>query len=291
MRHTLASLWQPGKGVYIKELDTNRYLFQFYHEIDVQTVIDGSPWTFNRMPLVFHRLKRGEDPRVVSLHEIDMWVQLHDLKYGFMSEWVVKHAGNYIGTFIKSDAKNFIGVWRDYLRVRVTVDINKPLKRRMKLIKQDGSWLWTTFKYEHVPTFCFVCGFIGHSERLLQGRRTTLSEHNGYVQGVRRRTVASAGGGRSPSMAGVQESFDPTIVRSDGTNFGSNGGANSGSNGGAIRVVNQGDNLGKNIMASNEDQGNKDDHDHVDIPIEDPILILDNKRRRTVKEILREVMT
>uniref|UniRef100_A0A803Q5L9 CCHC-type domain-containing protein n=1 Tax=Cannabis sativa TaxID=3483 RepID=A0A803Q5L9_CANSA len=157
-------------GVYIKELDTNRYLFQFYHEIDIQTVIDGSPWTFNRMPLVFHRLKRGEDPRVVSLHELDMWVQLHDLKYGFMSEWVVKHAGNYVRTFIKSDAKNFIGIWRDYLRVRVTIDINKPLKRRMKLIKQDGTWIWTTFKYEYVPTFCFICGFIGHSDRFCPRR-------------------------------------------------------------------------------------------------------------------------
>ncbi|KAF4357456.1 hypothetical protein G4B88_008644 [Cannabis sativa] len=81
-----------------------------------------------------------------------------------------------------------------------------------------------------------------------------------------------SGGGQPRSMAGVQESFDPTIVRSDG--------ANSGINGGAIRVVNQGDNLGKNLMASNEDQGNKDHH--VDIPIEDPILILDNKRRRTL---------
>uniref|UniRef100_A0A803QRP6 Reverse transcriptase domain-containing protein n=1 Tax=Cannabis sativa TaxID=3483 RepID=A0A803QRP6_CANSA len=170
MRHTLASLWQPGKGVYIKELDTNRYLFQFYHEIDVQTVIDGSPWTFNRMPLVFHRLKRGEDPRMVPLHKIDMWVQLHDLKYGFMSEWVVKHAGNYVGTFIKSDAKNFIGIWRDYLHVRITIDINKPLKRRMKLIKQDGTWIWTTFKYEFVPTFCFICGLIGHSDRFCPRR-------------------------------------------------------------------------------------------------------------------------
>ncbi|KAF4391034.1 hypothetical protein F8388_024866 [Cannabis sativa] len=51
MRHMMASLWQPGKGVFIKELDTNRYLFQFYHELDIQVVIDGSPWTFNKCPL------------------------------------------------------------------------------------------------------------------------------------------------------------------------------------------------------------------------------------------------
>ncbi|KAF4380047.1 hypothetical protein F8388_018171 [Cannabis sativa] len=41
-------------------------------------------------------------------------------------------------------------------------------------------------------------------------------------------------------------------------------------------------------MVSNEDHGNKDHQ--VDIPIEDPVLILDNKRRRIVKEILRECL-
>uniref|UniRef100_A0A803P3Z9 CCHC-type domain-containing protein n=1 Tax=Cannabis sativa TaxID=3483 RepID=A0A803P3Z9_CANSA len=170
MRHMMASLWQPGKGVYIRELDTNRYLFQFYHELDVQSVVDGSPWTFNKCPLVFHRLRKGEDPKVVQLHKMDFWVQLHDLKSGFMLERVVKSAGDYIGGYVKSDPKNFNGIWRDYLRVRATIDVNKPLKRRMKLCKENGEWIWANFKYEHLPTFCFVCGIIGHSERFCPKR-------------------------------------------------------------------------------------------------------------------------
>uniref|UniRef100_A0A803PUD0 Reverse transcriptase domain-containing protein n=1 Tax=Cannabis sativa TaxID=3483 RepID=A0A803PUD0_CANSA len=165
MRHMMASLWQPGKGVYIKELDTNRYIFQFYHELDVQTVVDGSPWTFNRIPLVFHRLKKGDDPRSVHLHKLDMWVQIHDLRSGFMMDKVVRSAGAYVGAFVKSDPRNFNGIWRDFLRVRSTIDIEKPLKRRMKLSKENGEWIWANFKYEHLPTFCFICGVIGHSER------------------------------------------------------------------------------------------------------------------------------
>lgn len=36
MQQTLAALWKPGRGVYIKEVETNLYLFQFYHELDVK---------------------------------------------------------------------------------------------------------------------------------------------------------------------------------------------------------------------------------------------------------------
>lgn len=43
MQQTLATLWSPGKGVCIKDMDFNLYLFQFYHEINIKRVTDGSP--------------------------------------------------------------------------------------------------------------------------------------------------------------------------------------------------------------------------------------------------------
>lgn len=138
MQQRMTSLWQPGRGIFVKELDNNMYLFQFYHEVDIKRVIEGSPWTFDRIQLVFQRLKVGENPRRVVLNKLDMWVQLHDMAAGFMSERIVRDVRNYIGSFVKSDKNNFTGVWRDYLRVRVTLNIEKPLKRRMKLEKKGG---------------------------------------------------------------------------------------------------------------------------------------------------------
>lgn len=165
MQQTLAALWRPGKGVYIKEIDTNLYLFQFYHEIDIKRVCDGSPWSFNRKVLIIARMKEGDIPRGVSLNKLDLWVQIHDLRPGFMTEKVGQEVGNYIGEFISSCPNNFREVWREYLRVRVAVDLSKPLKRRMKVRKSGNDWFWIVFKYENVPTFCFICGIIGHSEK------------------------------------------------------------------------------------------------------------------------------
>uniref|UniRef100_A0A803P371 Zinc finger, CCHC-type n=1 Tax=Cannabis sativa TaxID=3483 RepID=A0A803P371_CANSA len=71
----------------------------------------------------------------VKLQEEDLAIILiHDLKTGYMLERVVRRAGDYVGKLVKADTKNFNGIWREYLRVRATIDIEKPLKDRMKVV-------------------------------------------------------------------------------------------------------------------------------------------------------------
>lgn len=45
------------------------------------------------------------------------------------------------------------------------MDVDKPLKRRMKIKHEGGTWSWVNFKYERLSTFSFVYGTLGHSER------------------------------------------------------------------------------------------------------------------------------
>ncbi|KAM6600189.1 hypothetical protein CsatA_019798 [Cannabis sativa] len=298
MRHMMASLWQPGKGVYIRELDTNRYLFQFYHEIDIQAVIDGSPWTFNRIPLIFHRLKRGEDPKMVRLHCLDLWVQIHDLKTGYMLEKVVRKAGDYVGKFVKTDAKNFNGIWREYLRVRATIDIDKPLKRRMKLCKDNGEWIWANFKYEHIPTFCFVCGIIGHSERFCprrfdedynplvkpygNGMRAQNKKKNYLIgaqwlrTGSEQEVAGDNGGEGGRPGVNIADSVGPKIMEIDDANQGENmASLNLGKNKGILFGNNDSNEGGierGNIGKNNEQMAINDD---------EILLLMDSKRRRT----------
>lgn len=58
----------------MKELEPNIYIFQFYHEIDIKCVLEGSPWTFDRFQLVFERLKVGDNPRTININNIFLWV-------------------------------------------------------------------------------------------------------------------------------------------------------------------------------------------------------------------------
>lgn len=102
MQHTLASLWKPGKGVHVKEIETNLYVFQFFHEIDLKRVVEGSPWSFSHKVLIIARMKEGEVPTEVKLNALYLWVQIYDLRVGFMTEKVLKEIGNFFGIYIDS---------------------------------------------------------------------------------------------------------------------------------------------------------------------------------------------
>lgn len=226
MQQTLAALWRPGRGVFIKEIDINLYLFQFYHEVDIKRVMDGSPWSFNRKTLIIARMKEGVLPRCINLNALDLWVQVHDLRPGFMTERVLKEVGNYVGSFVETCPRNFTGGWKDYMRVRVTVDLSKPLKRKMKLRRTGEEWVWITFKYENVPTFCFICGLIGHSDRFCSRLFDTpegeiIKPYGSWMRAPLRKATKLIGarwlrdGGAPPEM---EQSGRPT----DGDNYGAN---------------------------------------------------------------------
>lgn len=59
----------------------------------------------------------GENAESVEFSEYSIWIQVHGLPIGFMSERVVKDIGGRLGTFLSSDPRNFNGWWRPYMRI------------------------------------------------------------------------------------------------------------------------------------------------------------------------------
>lgn len=77
--------------------------------MDVQKVIDGGPWSFKQAMPVFRQVIPGKDPVMVSLNEIDIWVQVYDIPQGFLSESIMRSVGSAIGRYVKSDSNTFEG--------------------------------------------------------------------------------------------------------------------------------------------------------------------------------------
>ncbi|CAN1795371.1 Cleavage and polyadenylation specificity factor subunit 6 [Linum perenne] len=85
--------------------------------------------------------------------------------WGFFVETVAKALGSYIGTFLEYDDHIYVDAQEHVLRFRVRLDVRKALKREKKIKRPGGNSFTCYFKYEKLPTFCYICGLIGHVER------------------------------------------------------------------------------------------------------------------------------
>lgn len=132
--------------------------------------MDNGPWTFDNHLLLLHEMRPGEEPMEVPLHSADFWIQVHDLPSGFFSEVVGKTLGNLIGSFLLYDERNVFSLNRPFMRIRVRIDVRLPLKKGKKVKKPGSDWSVCCFRYEKLPTFCFICGLIGHIDRQCEVR-------------------------------------------------------------------------------------------------------------------------
>lgn len=77
---------------------------------------------------------------------------------------VGQNIGNFLGQYLDYDDKQNSSLWMSYMRIRVMIDINKPLKCTKKIRKEGGDATIVKFKYERLHAFCHICGFLGHNE-------------------------------------------------------------------------------------------------------------------------------
>lgn len=50
------------------------------------------------------------------------------------------------------------------MRIRIQVDVRKPLKRKKKVTRKNAANFIVQCKYERIGDFCFRCGMLSHTE-------------------------------------------------------------------------------------------------------------------------------
>lgn len=53
----------------------------------------------------------------------------------------------------------------NFMRVRVAVDITKPLNRGRMITWDQGQEGWVSFMYERLPNLCNWCGLLMHDDK------------------------------------------------------------------------------------------------------------------------------
>lgn len=115
------------------------------------------------------KLKRGENQLKIPLVFVPFWVQIHDVPVGLFSESLVMQLGNFIAVFLEYDGSNLGKENSNYMRIRVHIDVRKPLRRK-KQVMSCGICSYVKFKYERLSLFCFFCNRLGHNDSYCKAR-------------------------------------------------------------------------------------------------------------------------
>lgn len=127
-------------------------LFTFDDELD---------WSFDKYLIVLRRYEEDNSLSTICFISARFWVQVHDLPPHRMIQEVVEALCQLLGQIIPSPDKTKVE-GGNFMRVRVELDITKPLCRGRKVTFGEGKDGWVSFKFERLPTYCCWCGSLSY---------------------------------------------------------------------------------------------------------------------------------
>lgn len=98
-----------------------------------------------------------------------LWVRVLKMPLGMMNRAYGEAIGNQVGAFMEMETEDDDSAVGQCLRIKVRFDIRKPLMRGVTLIAGEGEKerdVWCNMEYEYLPDFCYICGCLGHVDKL-----------------------------------------------------------------------------------------------------------------------------
>jgi hypothetical protein len=163
IRTTLTRGWKSEGHPNFKILGDNLFLVELESESDKKRVLEGRPWTVEGHLFAVEDYDGLSLPSNYLFEKAAFWVRIYRLPLSCMSLIVGKQIGESMGQVLKVDVDEGGMGWGECLRVKVVLDLRKPLSIGRKL-KINGSPTLISFQYEKLPKFCFRCGVIMHGD-------------------------------------------------------------------------------------------------------------------------------
>ena len=275
---TFKSLWKPAGELKIRDIGESILLFEFEDVLDLKRVLEYEPWSFDKSLVVFKKAFDVESIPFLEFVRVTFWVQIHNVPKKSLNHETGEAIGKMIGLVIQVADTEDDGMSGEFLRVRVAVDITKPLPRCCKLRAAGKHFGWVGIRYERLPNFCYWCGRVSHSERdceiWLRGKGSLKREEQQYGEWMRaeqvrqtRKSVAVILGSsrsqapwgrkfKSPSGSGNEHSADNFFAS---TEHGSKGGAASSMNVDQQNIEKGGPKIRRKGCSKGKAQGYSDD--------------------------------
>lgn len=180
--------WRLRANMKVKSLRDNMFIITFSSEGDYNFVLQGGPWLHRGDALLVAKFDGLTSPSMVPLEFVPIWVRIYDLPLVLMTKRRGELYGSKLGHVREVDVGEDGRNKHDFFRILVDLSVKKPLKTSLAIkINVQGSEAVRRFelRYERVPFFYFICGYIGHSDKDCDKRIANIDQPFRYSAELR----------------------------------------------------------------------------------------------------------
>jgi hypothetical protein len=142
IRKSIVRWWKPTGSLSFKVLGENLFLIEFEYSWDKSRVLEGRPWSFEGNLFMVADFD-GITPRSqMDFNTEGFGVRMFNLPLACMGKETGQSLGASVGIVeeVETDIDGF--GWGEYLRVKIRINLMKPLARgRMLKFKDQTTWI------------------------------------------------------------------------------------------------------------------------------------------------------
>lgn len=207
----MKNIWRVHNSTRIDTAGENVFLIQFKSRMEKARVLAEGPWTFDKSLIVMISPKESDTISNMEFQKAALWIQIHNVPFSFLNRAMAQILGETIGSIEEIDCDDNDKLIGPFMRLRILIDVMKPLRRGLKLRVSDTESVWCPILYEKLPDLCFLCGLIGHSHRecIEHASSSNVDQSHGYGEWMKatilkKNSFATGEGGKADREHGIE---------------------------------------------------------------------------------------
>lgn len=171
LRAQLKCIWKTKKKFEVQVVGRNLFLVSFEEEDRLDFVLFGQPWLFQCQLVIFDRLTNPIERQKLRLTKSPFWLKVGPCPLEYDQKDLMHAAvGSTFRGILQFEEKG------EFCRIKVNLDVQKPLRRGVFVETSLEGEQWIAFKYENLSIFYFGCGRLGHGLKDCELSSPTVKE-------------------------------------------------------------------------------------------------------------------
>ncbi|CAL1412785.1 unnamed protein product [Linum trigynum] len=164
LRAAINNPWQGQGRIKVREAAQGLYEFVLPTEAAKNWVLQRTPWVINDKILHLRAwtpniTTRTFDEMAIAPFRVQMWDVREEC---CTQQFGRKVASSTLGRVLEAGIFSCTDTTNTFIKVKTLIDFSKPLRSQIWATNEETGSFWIRFKYEHLPSFCYNCGRVGH---------------------------------------------------------------------------------------------------------------------------------